>query len=103
MLAPCVIRLAHHAEGHPSVLVWDYSFDETGQHMFWVEEHMSEHTLMAYEADLREGDFGQNLSDVLDFERLIVLGPVTEPELMRFFETFPVLARFPDTLGIARQ
>ncbi len=91
-------RMAHHAAAfEPRILAWDYSFDEAGKRMFWVQEHASEQALLAYEADLHDRDFGLRLDEVLDFERLVVLGPVTDPGLMTFFETFPSLQLFPHT------
>ena len=95
-----VVRLVE--EAHPGVLAWDCYFDKSGEHMTWFQEHADQWTLLEYENAVKDLGVIEELGRSMDIERLIVLGRVTEPDLLEFFRRFPA-APVERTLGVSHQ
>lgn len=94
-----VIRLVE--EAHPAVLAWDCYFDVSGERMTWFQEHTDQTTLLAYERAVTDLGVIEELGRSLEIERLVVLGRVTDPELLAFFRRFPAVP-VERTLGVSR-
>ena len=94
-----IIRLVE--EAHPAVLAWDCYFDVAGERMTWFQEHTDETTLLAYEEAVADLGVNEELGRSLEFERLVVLGRVTDPDLLAFFRRFPAVPA-ERTLGVSR-
>lgn len=88
-------------EYHPDVLAWDCYFDESGERMTWFQEHTDQRTLLEYEKAVDKLGVMKEIGRVLDIERLVVLGRVTDPELLEFFLRFPAVP-IERTFGVAR-
>ena len=88
-------------ESHPDVLAWDCYFEESGDRMTWFQEHADQRTLLEYEHAVEALGVLEEMSRVLDIKRLLVLGRVTDPELLEFFLRFPAVP-VERTIGVSR-
>jgi hypothetical protein len=69
--------------------------------MTWFQEHTNQTTLPAYEGAVANLGVNEELGRSLEIERLVVLGRVTDPELLAFFRQFPAVP-VERTLGVSR-
>jgi hypothetical protein len=88
-------------ESHPDVLAWDCYFEESGERMTWFQEHKDQSTLLEYENAVDELGVLDEIGRFLDIERLVVLGRVTDPDLLEFFLRFPAVP-VERTFGVSR-
>ena len=88
-------------ESHPDVLAWDCYFDESGERMTWFQEHTDQRTLLEYENAVDELGVLEEIGRSLDIERLVVLGRVTDPDLLEFFLRFSAVP-VERTFGVSR-
>ena len=94
-----VIRLVE--EAHPAVLAWDCYFDVSGERMTWFQEHTDQTTLLAYEKAVTDLGVNEELGRSIEIERLVVLGRVTDPDLLELFRRFPAVP-VERTVGVSR-
>lgn len=93
---------ARHVEEHLlGTLAWDAFTDETHEHMIWYEEFADEHALLEYERSMTEHGYRREVRQYLDLGRVVVLGPVSDPDLLDMLQQIGGI-QMDHVLGAAR-
>jgi hypothetical protein len=98
-----VARWVRHIEEHqPDTLAWDCYTDEAKEHMIWYQEFASEQALPEYVEQSTESGFGREIREYLDFERMPVLGSVSDPDLRTMLREMTGSVPLTHSLGVTR-
>jgi hypothetical protein len=73
-------RMTTQVEEHsPGTLVWESFVDQTARRMIWYQEFANEQALRQYDKNMTDHGFRQEIGQYADLERVLVLGPVSDP------------------------